>query len=69
MEKLLDEVAWKTVEYREIHPSEISDVIPHVTHEGVLDFGDAKFIVYQLSNGMRIIDAEDLNQYFRAFGC
>jgi len=63
--KLLDAVSWRPVCY-ETDPSEVSDGLPHVTHEGTLDFCGTKFRVYQLSSGDRVIDADDIKEFFGA---
>jgi hypothetical protein len=63
IEQLLDAVAWRKIEYQ-TDPSLVSDTLPHVTHEGTLDICGVTFRVYQLSNRMRIIDADDLKEFF-----
>ncbi len=65
MKQLLDAVLWRKVEY-ETDPSMISDSLPHVTHEGMLEMMNFKFRVYQLSSGERVIDADDLKEFFGA---
>lgn len=59
---LLDRVEWKAVELPPAHEFGTDEVcdLPHVTHEGVLEFSGLKLRCYQLSTGQRIIDAEDL---------
>lgn len=64
IDMLMDGVKWEPVEY-ETEPSLVSDVIPHATHRGVLRIYNTEFRVYQLSNGQRIIDAEDLEEFFQ----
>ena len=58
IEKLLDDVKWKEI-HHESPPN-----IPYATHEGVLYLGVFKFKVYQLSDGQRVIDEEDLKKFF-----
>ena len=65
IEIALDSVEWRGLSY-DIAPSMISDGLPHVTHEGILDFCGFKFRVYRLSSGERIIDADDLKEFFQA---
>jgi hypothetical protein len=59
-EKLLNEVDWKEVE---IPPDERHNDL-YATHEGILKIGVFQFRVYQLNNGQRIIDKEDLDKFF-----
>ena len=56
---LFDAVAWLPVETPE-HSGEI----PHTTHEGVLKIGDSSLKVYTLSDGQRIVDADDMHELF-----
>lgn len=44
------------------------DPLPYVTHEGELYVGECVFRVYQLSNGHRVLDAEDVHHYFGMIG-
>jgi hypothetical protein len=55
---LLDGVEWKPIN------SECTESkgLPVVTHEGVLRIYGIELKVYQLNNGVRIIDKEDLNK-------
>lgn len=63
IEVLLDQVYWKEVQAAEPEPGQES--IPYVTHEGVLKLGDIEFRVAQLSDGTRVINAEDLSNWFK----
>ena len=38
--------------------------LPFVTHEGAIEFEGHRLRVYQLSNGVRVIDADDVEQMF-----
>ncbi len=58
--KLIDSV---TLEPVVGPPEEIDADLPHVTHTGVLDIGGFQIHIYQLSNGQRIILAEDLERF------
>jgi hypothetical protein len=64
------EPAWlSNVQWEIIDPpvqSERNDSVPHATHRGVVELGPFRLRVYQLSNGMRLIDAEDLAKLFAA---
>jgi hypothetical protein len=53
---LLDRVDWQPV------PQEIQRPIdmPHVTHEGILKIAGLTLRVYQLSDGQRVIDANEI---------
>lgn len=54
-EKLLENVEWTEYE----HPS-VSDTELYATHEGVMDMAGFKLRVYQLNNGQRVINSDDL---------
>ena len=58
--RMLDAVAWMP----QPEPLDNPNMLPFVTHSGVLDLGGIKLKVYQLSNGNRIIDADDLHKLF-----
>ena len=65
IQKMLDQVEWKEI----INPSEpeltpINDDLPYATHMGVLDIGEFQFKVYQLNDGQRVIDEEDIKKFF-----
>lgn len=40
------------------------DDIPYATHRGILKIGEFELRVFRLSNGMAIIQAEDLEKSF-----
>ena len=51
----------------ELTPYEIVGDPPaelYATHEGVLNIGEAQLRVYQLSDGRRVLDAEDIHRVF-----
>lgn len=57
---ILDEVAWV-----EIPSDGNSDgELPFATHEGILNLGEVTLRVYQLNDGRRIIDCDDLDAFF-----
>jgi hypothetical protein len=61
MDALLDRVEW-----REVTCARVLDDTPYVTHEGVLTLvGDARLRCYQLSDGRRILDANDVEELLR----
>jgi hypothetical protein len=60
IEMLFKDVAWEPTGLTE--PED--DGIPVATHRGTLNLFDAHFRVYQLSDGRRIFDAEDVNAFF-----
>ena len=41
-----------------------SDDLPWVTHQGVFDFAGARLRCYQLSDGQRVFDADDVEAAF-----
>ena len=57
---MLDNVKWEPV----YHTDANDDDIRIATHTGILDFGGFKFKVYQLDDGRRVIDAEDVEKFF-----
>ena len=61
-DRLLDVLEWK----RLLDHAQEADEIPHATHEAILDIGAAKLRVYQLSNGQRVIHADDVRKFFGA---
>lgn len=56
---MLDSVVWTGCESLDRH-----DGLPYPTHEGVLDIAGAKIRVYQLNTGVRICDADDIENFF-----
>lgn len=58
IDKLFDGLDWKELPHDQ--PSDI----PIATHEGILKIGSHELRVYQLSNGMRVIEESDLIQFF-----
>jgi hypothetical protein len=60
IEMMLDSVTWKPVEWSE----QSNDGIPYATHEGAFEMQGFQFKVYQLSNGQRLIDHDDLMRFF-----
>lgn len=59
IERLLD-----TVEWQKLPPPRADNGLPFATHEGVLEFGEARLRCYQLSTGVRVFDADDIEAFF-----
>lgn len=59
IEILMEKVDWKETKLNMEH----SD-IPFATHEGILKIGKFNFRAYRLSNGKRVIQAEDVHGFF-----
>jgi hypothetical protein len=61
IDALLDRVEWAEIDNPpgDTYPSEL-----YATHEGILRIGDYTFRVYQLNNGMRVFNAEDIESFF-----
>ena len=54
---------------QQIRQAATAEGMPYPTHQGVISLdGKATIKVYQLSNGERVIDAQDLHAFFSAFG-
>ena len=60
IEMLFKDVVWEPTGLSE--PGE--DGIPVASHQGILHLFDTEFHVYQLSDGQRIFDAEDVGNFF-----
>lgn len=59
--KVLDGISWTNVP----PPDEQSD-LPFVVMEGVLRLGASEIRCYQLSDGNRVFDADDVQRFFGA---
>lgn len=59
IDMILDGITWIAVE-----PPDTYDDTPYVTHEGVLNIADKRLKCFTLSNGKRVIDAEDFENFF-----
>lgn len=62
VEIMLDGLPWRAVE-PDVEPS-IDSGLPTVTHEGVLKIGGFSLRCYQLSDGTRVFDADDITAFF-----
>lgn len=61
IETLLDQVEWTECE----DTSQKGDEgMPYATHEGRLSLGGFNMTVYKLSNGQRVLDANDVQSLF-----
>lgn len=58
MDRLLDAVEW-----HELPPPEDKAQDGYATYQGVLVIGDATFRCYVLSDGRRLIDADDVQKF------
>jgi len=58
---MMDDVVWEEIDSIDIEPD--SDM-PHATHKGILRIGDVSLKCYQLSDGMRVLDADDVADFF-----
>lgn len=56
IDRLLDAVAWEAVD----PPPAADDGLPCATHEGRLSIGGVELMVYQLSDGRRVIEQDAL---------
>jgi hypothetical protein len=57
IDMLFDGVQWTA----RTDPPPADDSIPYATHSGELDLLGMKFRVYQLSDGRRLVDANDVH--------
>lgn len=60
MDALLDMLEWEAVP----PPAEPDPDIPYATHTGVLSFDGVELRVYQLNDGRRLLDGEDMQKFF-----
>ena len=62
MDTMLNMVEWEEI----CQPEDVmnNDEIPWATHSGVLRVGDLELRCYQLSDGRRILNAEDVEAFF-----
>jgi hypothetical protein len=62
---MLDMVNWRNLPERD---SPVESPLPYATHAGELMIGDFTFRVFQLSDGQRVFDADDVEKFFRFVG-
>lgn len=63
IETILDRLDWQEI------PGDVlvDDGLPYATHSGVLDIGGFVLRCYQLSDGQRLFDAEDVERFYSEF--
>lgn len=59
---MLDALAWQPLDPPDPEVLAAAE-LPHATHEGFLDLAGARLRVVRLSDGQRIIDADDLSNF------
>ena len=59
IDTLLDRATWTLIDYEGEMPEGL-----HATHEGVIDLDLLSFKCYQLSDGQRVLAAEDVERFF-----
>jgi len=62
IEIMLDKVQWKPLK-TDNSVELVNTGYPVATHSGVLKIGEIELKVYQLSNGQRVIDQEDIIKF------
>lgn len=62
VDKLLSLIAWTPT-----GATDNGSGLPYATHSGVLEIGDIRLRCYQLNDGRRLIDAEDMKRLFGLF--
>jgi hypothetical protein len=64
IEMLLEqEVEWEEIDLAGARFTDEPDAL-YATHKGVLEIGAAKLRVYQLNDGQRVFDADDVGAFF-----
>lgn len=58
IDRFLDTIEWRAMET----PSNTDEL--HATHCGILEIAGVRLHVYQLSDGQRVIDADDMEKFF-----
>lgn len=60
VDQILDDAKWEALP--EQTPSD--DGIPHATHRGELTIAGKKLVLFQLSDGRRVIEGKSLEAFF-----
>ena len=60
---MLDSLDWKPTGAPD-HFEDERAALPYATHEAVLQIGSARLRCFQLSNGQRVFDADDVQNFF-----
>lgn len=55
---------WSTVDWQPLPAPDSESTLPHATHEGVLRVGDIELKCFQLTNGQRVFDLNDVERLF-----
>jgi len=61
MDTLLDKIDWFEIYFENPPPA---DGLPVATHKGMLRFGAIELRCYQLSDGRRVFNADDIHRVF-----
>jgi hypothetical protein len=64
IEVMLDRLQWEEIPFNH---NNMDESIPYATHSGILKIAQFELKVFQLSNGKRVINADDLEAFFNAF--
>ena len=62
----LDDIKWEPIPRDADWDGDLA--LPFATHRGVLHIGEVTLRVYQLNDGMRVIDADDAARFFGLLG-
>lgn len=63
IERMLAMVDWKALDLTGARFTDEPDAL-YATHEGTVEFGAAKLRCYQLNDGSRVFDADDVAAFF-----
>ena len=63
LQLMLNALEWKPTGAQDHYEGERSS-IPYATHEAVLHIGSKTLRCFQLSNGQRVFDADDVEMFF-----
>jgi len=63
MDVILDSLEWKPTGEPDQYEGDDA-ALPYATHEGVLQIGNASLRCFQLSDGRRVFDLDDIEKFF-----
>jgi len=63
MDVILDSLEWRPLGEPDQYEGEDA-TLPHATHEGLLQIGNARLRCFQLSDGRRVFDLDDIEKCF-----